>query len=1588
MERNREARRGTVPAVNGGLSRRRQRSNSLRDSPEDDGGMEMAETTRLRDRGSKKDRDRDRSSRSKRRRGERMLHGSNRDEGDDSSEESVEEEEEDEEDDVSAAVRLPPPPPPPPNPVSSSSSLPQSNHQLQQQLNRKSFPTKLTRTPPAWKADEMIGFSVPRKARSGGSGSGEQIPRQASTSPSRLSPASTTQISPSSSNASARKKMKPMSGSKHRPAKVSKSPSSIQEDIEIEVAEVLFGMTRQFQCPPKQESQKLDSKDMNGGSGNDAKSRVSSPSAISSPPPAPQTSVLPPSNYSSNPTSLSAIAPKRKKPRPIKFENESPTSPVGLVALPSTSVSPSAKLESEQPMKTEVSSPRSEKNTASPATEDGGGSVDASVAQVAVAAASDVQQYSARMENNSVLHPKLLQGELDGQNRIESQKEAASPAKETSCVNRSEETAKKADPVGDVAREETLNIDLMVPPPEREQLGDFDTDHKSQVSEIDMASQVKNIEKKEEEKAVERTTQADETLVEDQKVENSTKEGSSSRKQMGKERTIDLQIDLEKPDKDSLDDGRLPFQKQQPKVPKSEPKPDKPATSTSLPTPMSVAGWPGSFPPFGYMGQGPPLQAIIPMDGRPGSSSILQPPSFLSPQPRPKRCGTHCYIAQNIYYHQRLARMNPFWPAGGGTAPSVQGAKPCNLNAVPPSDGFAGGFPGRNMGSLQESKGSATVSPLTGPPSKERMPSTNNTTMDAAQRKQLAHQQPPQPGSAANALPVPAFIFPLNQQQAAAAAMAAAATLSSAAKSTPGLSNGAPSSGASASVAMSSGQAAPVNLSFAGLPPSEAQYLAILQNSAYPFPIPAHVAGAPPFRGAGPGQPMPFFYPSQMLHPPQLQQQLPGPQPPPHARQGHQKPSSSSGSSSSQKHLQQSQRALGGGAGSGGNSLASFPATNQRQLLLPHHHQPRQLESDKGLEDSPSTADSRASQAQKNMYGNNFAVPLYSHNFTLMSNATAAAPSGSGGGQSDKQPLHHQQQQPLRNQAVKMELTSSQAFAMPFAFSGAGAAAPGLDFSSMAQNHALFQGFPEAARHGYHHFTTAAAPPQAVQQKKAMEDGKAATGDLMNATVLAEAERKMMAGSKAPANGSQRSLNFSKPDPEPPISSIIGNSVIDISPRTLNLIPAASNAGQTMNRSGGSTPLATSAVTTTVNLLNSQPQQLQQQQEQQLIQLQNLHLQHQQHLKSTHSKSSTSSNSASVYSERLPGGSTAAKYPQTLSTFPQSLVQGGSPTQSPQWKASTARAATPSPAPSSAQSLAKNHHLPQQPGRASQQPLPTPGHQTQISFSMNSMKTVSTGGQHHSGASSNPSPSGSAAVAVGSPSNSASKSAGGSPRASASAKPGQLATAVPLPQQSSVKSSVSGSSCKSSLTQNVPSILGHPHITAAPSSGSKHQQPLQQPPQLPRPYPFPNAQLMFPNACPLLQAQPPQSNAAAAMAAADYHQRRPSEHLPHQQQHQPSPTPGSTGMLALPPSALMLAGASVTNDPTKAVAAAAAAANSMKGLASPSLMHAAHLAGAPHHLIPGSFPYMMPPVSMKPAADHKPAAGNDNLHACWQPEKR
>nr|CAD1821770.1 unnamed protein product [Ananas comosus var. bracteatus] len=99
-------------------------------------------------------------------------------------------------------------------------------------------------------------------------------------------------------------------------------------------------------------------------------------------------------------------------------------------------------------------------------------------------------------------------------------------------------------------------------------------------------------------------------------------------------------------------------------------------------------------------------------------------------------------------------------------------------------------------------------------------------------------------------------------------------------------------------------------------------------------------------------------------------------------------------------------------------------------------------------------------------------------------------------------------------------------------------------------------------------------------------------------------------------------------------------------------------------------------------------------------------------------------------------------------------------------------------------------------------------------------------------AASNPPPSAAAAstAVVGSPQNSTSKGSGESLGVSTSAKPGQSTVTSPLPQQSSVKSSPSNSTQKSSSANNrsLPSILGQPQLSSAPTANTKSQQQQQQ----------------------------------------------------------------------------------------------------------------------------------------------------------------
>ncbi|XP_014513911.1 protein TIME FOR COFFEE [Vigna radiata var. radiata] len=211
MDRTRESRRPSMASS----TRRRHRTIALRDSSEE-GAVELREGVNKR--GRNRDRDRDSVNRSKRRRGSHSQ----------STEESVGNEQDEDVVDVGVSkIRSPN------NPTSFSSD---QNHR------RVFTPSK----PPPFKiTEEMIGVTVPRKARSASakrsheslvsasSGGGEeQNFRQRSDSPGGMSVEA---ASPSSSNVSLRKKMKEIEV-------VPKASTSSSSDIEIEIAELLYGL--------------------------------------------------------------------------------------------------------------------------------------------------------------------------------------------------------------------------------------------------------------------------------------------------------------------------------------------------------------------------------------------------------------------------------------------------------------------------------------------------------------------------------------------------------------------------------------------------------------------------------------------------------------------------------------------------------------------------------------------------------------------------------------------------------------------------------------------------------------------------------------------------------------------------------------------------------------------------------------------------------------------------------------------------------------------------------------------------------------------------------------------------------------------------------------------------------------------------------------------------------------------------------------------------------------------------------------------------------------------------------------------------
>ena len=128
----------------------------------------------------------------------------------------------------------------------------------------------------------------------------------------------------------------------------------------------------------------------------------------------------------------------------------------------------------------------------------------------------------------------------------------------------------------------------------------------------------------------------------------------------------------------------------------------------------------------------------------------VQPPQFI-PEPRPKRCATHNYIACNIRLHQQFTKTNHFWPATAGSA-ALCGAKPKDLNAMPPAENMIigstlqGSFPFVNLNPAQDKVQAVANIPVF--TRKDR--SSESTLIETAQKQQLVLPQPPHPAPAGN----------------------------------------------------------------------------------------------------------------------------------------------------------------------------------------------------------------------------------------------------------------------------------------------------------------------------------------------------------------------------------------------------------------------------------------------------------------------------------------------------------------------------------------------------------------------------------------------------------------------------------------------------------------------------------------------------------------------------------------------------------------------------------------------------------------------------------------------------------------------
>ncbi|KAL1312214.1 hypothetical protein HN51_038809 [Arachis hypogaea] len=473
---------------------------------------------------------------------------------------------------------------------------------------------------------------------------------------------------------------------------------------------------------------------------------------------------------------------------------------------------------------------------------------------------------------------------------------------------------------------------------------------------------------------------------------------------------------------------------------------EKTGESSSVSLSTAVSEGPGNLLAVRYMA---PMQNVVKTEKTTVSAMAPQEHmSFVLSEPRAKRCATHHYIARNVFFHQQRTKMNPLLPSAVASGPPPCNTKYNDINCMRSAGSMLVGKKSQKHSSLNQSvaqeKGCAATNDYS-------LASVRNSALansiDSTQMKQLVLQQGSQPGSTGNLVHGPAFLFPTGQHQASKTTTAIQAagvnSTSSAALSNKSHSSPVGALGTSSTLA---GVAAATGFSSPNLTANDTPYMTIVPNSGYPFPFSTPLGASAAIKGASPAQPTPILngplYTSQMFHP--LQH--------PHSQsliQPSYLNASNSNGSSSHKQSQ--------GTQINDNSVLTTPM--QLQLLQkqhallsnPHKHD----EIGMAGENSPSIGGT--SYSQKNVFGQNFTIPVQPVNFSFRPSGTSDnIVGGNGGNFSDKKQLP---------QAPKGgdDRMPSQPFAISFAAFNGSAVPSNLNFSSLAQNPMIFQNLPDIA---------------------------------------------------------------------------------------------------------------------------------------------------------------------------------------------------------------------------------------------------------------------------------------------------------------------------------------------------------------------------------------------------------------------------------------------------------------------------------------------------------------------------------------------